>query len=196
MSRLIPTSCSAQPSRQTGASGTPHIPHFPSPARPTGTSTPAHPQPTDTARRTILIGALWAAIAPSLAAFVPPPAAAAATELPQRYVDTARSLVDALREAVYSDLNGDPEREVRRKADPAKDLVRQFMTRWRDEQEVSGEVSYSELTAAIRQLGEFYLKNGQRARLSDEVGQALLARLDAAEAALPPPPEKKSLLPF
>ena len=120
------------------------------------------------------------------------PAGAAGT----RSYALARSLVEALRDAVYSDLSGAPEREVRRKADPAKDLVRQFMTRWRDEREVAGEESYTELTAAIRQLGEFYLKNGQRARLSEEVGQALLAKLDAAEAALPPPPEKKSLLPF
>lgn len=195
MSRLAPTACTEHPSRPACVPTAAHLPHVTPPARLTGAHTPAHPAPTDPSRRGVVIGALCVAITPPLAAFTPPPAAADA-ELPQRYVDTARSLVDALREAVYADLGGAPEREVRRKADPAKDLVRQFMSRWRDAGEVAGEVSYAELTGAIRQLGEFYLSNGQRARLSEEVGQALLARLDAAEAALPPPPEKKSLLPF
>lgn len=39
-------------------------------------------------------------------------------------------------------------------------------------------------------------RNGQRARLSSEVGQAVLDALDAAEAALPAQQEVKSLLPF
>lgn len=38
--------------------------------------------------------------------------------------------------------------------------------------------------------------NGQRARLTPEVGQAVLDTLDAAEAALPAAQEVKSLLPF
>ena len=46
----------------------------------------------------------------------------------------------------------------------------------------------SELSAApgaLLDLGEFYKKNGQRARLSREVSDGVLRRLDAAEAALP-----------
>ena len=125
-----------------------------------------------------------------------PTPAVADVPLPQGYQDTARSLVIALRDAVDADLSGAEEREVRRKADPAKDLVRQFMSRWRDVPIVREDPSYTQLTGTIKDLGEFYMKNGQRARLPEDVGKALLARLDVAEGALPPAPEKKSLLPF
>ena len=136
------------------------------------------------------------AAVPVAAVCSPPPPAAADTALPQAYENTARSLVEALRDAIDADLAGSPEREVRRKADPAKDLVRQFMTRWRDAPVVRDDESYRQLTAAIQQLGAYYMASGQRARLSEAVGQELLGKLEAAEAALPPPPEKKSLFPF
>lgn len=38
----------------------------------------------------------------------------------------------------------------------------------------------------IQDLGQFYMKNGQRARMSTTAGQALLKRLDAAAVSLPP----------
>ncbi len=86
--------------------------------------------------------------------------------------------------------------QVRRAADPAKTLVREFLTRWKDKPAVQGEESYRQLTFAIQQLGAFYSTNGQRARLSSEVGQQLLDILDAAEAALPKQDKKPALLPF
>ena len=39
---------------------------------------------------------------------------------------------------------------------------------------------------AIRELGEFYQKNGQRVALTRPVRESVLAHLTAAEAALPP----------
>ena len=39
----------------------------------------------------------------------------------------------------------------------------------------------------IRQLGDFYKKQGQRSRLPRSVGEGLLAKLDAAQNALPLP---------
>ncbi|KAI7845229.1 hypothetical protein COHA_001273 [Chlorella ohadii] len=86
--------------------------------------------------------------------------------------------------------------QVRRAADPAKSLVREFLGRWKDNPAVAGEESYVQLTSAIQQLGTFYQRNGQRARLTSEAGQAVLDALDAAEAALPAQQEVKSLLPF
>ena len=43
------------------------------------------------------------------------------------------------------------------------------------------------VTATIQELGQFYMKNGQRARLPSTTGQELLHRLDAAAIALPLP---------
>lgn len=146
-------------------------------------------------RRQIVIGSILVPLGAAIILSAPLPASADVA-LPESYQKTARSLVEALRDAVDADLSGAEEREVRRKADPAKDLVRQFMSRWRDVPLVRDDASYAQLTSTIRELGEFYMKNGQRARLPEDVGQALLARLDAAEGALPPAPEKKSLLPF
>ena len=86
--------------------------------------------------------------------------------------------------------------QVRRAADPAKSLVREFLGRWKGAPAVAGEESYARLTDAIQQLGAFYQANGQRARLTPEAGRALLDTLDAAEAALPAAAETRSLLPF
>ena len=158
-------------------------------------NSPENNRPLNSDRRDILIGALLTPIVITTSLATPPPATADVA-LPKGYQDTARSLVEALRDAVDTDLSGAPEREVRRKADPAKDLVRQFMTKWKDVPLVREDVSYTQLTGAIRDIGEFYMKNGQRARLPENVGQALLARLDAAEIALPPETEKKSIFPF
>ena len=51
-------------------------------------------------------------------------------ELPKDFVQLAYDLIDALRDAIEADLSGAPEREVRRKADPAKDLVKRFINSW------------------------------------------------------------------
>lgn len=44
---------------------------------------------------------------------------------------------------------------------------------------------HHQYTATIQELGDFYRRNGQRARLPQEVGQSLLERLGVAAAALP-----------
>lgn len=122
--------------------------------------------------------------------------ATASDSLPSGYEDTARSLISVLRESVEADLSGAPEKEVRRKADPAKDLVRRFLTNWQDSSIVKNDESYQLLTVTIQDLGKFYSQKGQRARLDSELGRSILDRLDKAEGALPPAPEKKSLFPF
>ncbi|KAK9825441.1 hypothetical protein WJX81_008200 [Elliptochloris bilobata] len=110
------------------------------------------------------------------------------TNLPKGYPEFALKLVGALRDAVELDLEGADEREVRRKADPAKALVKEWVSRWRDERTVTSEASYKQISAALQQLGEFYMRKGQRARLPRADGDQLLRRLGAAELALPPRP--------
>ena len=80
--------------------------------------------------------------------------------------------------------------------DPSKDLVRQFMTKWRGTPAVQGEESYRQVTSALADIGDFYRRNGARARMSAEVGDGIMAKLAAAEEALPPQTEKPSLFPF
>lgn len=120
---------------------------------------------------------------------------AAETELPKAYLQNASRLVKTLRASIEADVGGLDEAEVRRLADPSKELVREFMTRWRGVPLVQDDETYHLITAAIRDLGQFYLRSGARARLPADLGRSLLDQLDAALGLLPdvPPP---SLFPF
>jgi hypothetical protein len=122
-------------------------------------------------RRALLSLLLLTPTLPALADGTPP------VTLPKAYTKTTTALISALRDSISADLTGDNEREVRRKADPAKHPVRESMGRWQGE------------------LGTFYASKGQRARLDNDLGKELLDRLDAAELALPKE-DKKSLFPF
>ena len=132
--------------------------------------------------------------------------------------------------------------QVRRKAEGAKTLVKQWLADWRDSPLVTQDPSHIQIqgklvvhrelgsvcmqsslevtpptitqlapgdcscadacasdllrkltvvpvlsAATIQELGQFYMKNGQRARLPSSMGQDLLHRLDAAAIALPLP---------
>lgn len=70
------------------------------------------------------------------------------------YTSDARALVVALRDSIsFEAAGGASEREVRRRADPAKGAVELFIKRWRGAPEVVGQPSY----AAI--VGERVLLN-------------------------------------
>jgi len=117
-------------------------------------------------------------------------------ELPKDFVDLAYDLIDALRESIDTDLSGAPEREVRRKAEPAKDLVKRFINTWSGSSAIAETTACSEIREAVQELGEFYRTRGQRAGMTTEVAQRILDHLTEAEKALPGKPEKKSLLGF
>ena len=115
-------------------------------------------------------------------------------ELPKDFVELAYDLIDALRDAIEADLSGAPEREVRRKADPAKDLVKRFINSWSGSSAIADTTACSEIRAAVQELGEFYRINGQRAGMTNEFAERILGHLTEAEKALPEKPQKKSLL--
>ena len=101
----------------------------------------------------------------------------------------------SLREAIEVDLTSgkDEEAKVRRKAEPAKALVREWTARWGDGKApaVGGSQSHSALTSALRELGGFYQRKGQRARMDEETSRKLLEELAEAERGLPVEKEKK-----
>ncbi|CAL8469845.1 g9387 [Coccomyxa elongata] len=105
--------------------------------------------------------------------------------LPPGYEEFAGKLAAALREAIETDLSDAEERQVRKKADPAKNLVKGWLSDWKDTPSLQAEPSYTQLSGTIRELGEFYRKKGQRARLPRSFGEELLAKLAAAEKSLP-----------
>jgi hypothetical protein len=115
-------------------------------------------------------------------------------ELPKDFVQLAYDLIEALRDAIDADLSGAPEREVRRKADPAKDLVKRFINSWSGSSAIADTTACSEIRAAVQELGEFYRINGQRAGMTNEFAERILGHLTEAEKALPERPQKKSLL--
>lgn len=122
------------------------------------------------------------------------PAGQQAVELPKAYSRTMHKLVDALRASIEAEADGAKEAEVRRKADPAKELVREFVGKWQDNPAVAGDPSHDEMRGVLSELGRFYQSAGPRSRLSAEVKGRVLQRLAAVEAALPE--QEKSLLGF
>lgn len=117
------------------------------------------------------------------------------SELPRDFVDLAYDLIDALRDSIDADLSGAPEREVRRKADPAKDLVKRYINTWSGASAIADATPCKEIRFAVQELGEFYRTNGQRQRMTDDVAKSILQHLEIAEDALPEKREK-SIFPF
>lgn len=116
------------------------------------------------------------------------------TTVPRGYHNTVTGLVASVRDALDADADGAPEPAVRRRADPAKERVREFVGRWRDDPQVDGTEYHEEVKAAIAELGAFYGRAGPRAAVTREVRESVLAHLARAEAALPP--AEKGLLGF
>jgi hypothetical protein len=166
-------------------------------------SLPKDPKHHNLSRRSALLSFSSLVITPTIisspntaqAAEGEPQSSSSSSSLPKPYIKTCRGLITSLRDSISADLTGLDEREVRRKADPAKPFVRDFMSNWQDTPLVVDTDSHRELLSTIKALGTFYASRGQRARLDSELGQRLLDSLDAAEAALPVV-EENSKLPF
>jgi len=128
------------------------------------------------------------------AAAAPRPEQAPAAPPPRAYARLVRALAASVRDALDADAEGRPERDVRRRADPAGQRVREFVARWRDDPLVEGRAYHEEAKEAISELGAFYARAGPRAAVTREVRASVLGHLARAEAALPP--AEKGLLDF
>ncbi|GIL91167.1 hypothetical protein Vretimale_18803, partial [Volvox reticuliferus] len=112
-------------------------------------------------------------------------------KLPKEYRQLVTRLSEGLSESIEAEASGASEAEVRRKADPAKDTVREFVRKWRDNPRVSADITHAELKEALSELGEFYMTYGQRTKLTPPVRESVLKHLLAAKEALPAEPERK-----
>ncbi|KAG2425930.1 hypothetical protein HXX76_013304 [Chlamydomonas incerta] len=116
------------------------------------------------------------------------PSAAGAAEdvkLPKEYRQLVKRLSEGLSESIETEASGASEAEVRRAADPAKEVVREFVRKWRDNPRISSDITHAEIKEALAELGEFYLAYGQRTKLTPPVRESILRHLKAARAALP-----------
>ena len=139
-------------------------------------------------------------------------AAASRSCLRAAYVESVRDVVSALSDTILFEASGASEREVRRKADPAKASIERFLRDWKGSPLVSSQPSYAALVGAfrlsskcsrcrkpffllcsdayvcfadaLRQLGAFYAARGSRAALTPDVRDAVLAALKQADADL------------
>lgn len=80
---------------------------------------------------------------------------------------------------------------MRRKADNARDPVREFINKWKPDPRVENSTTLRELSGALSDLGQYYMQRGQRAAVDKGTATQLLARLERAEAALPAEETKK-----
>ncbi|KAJ3673287.1 hypothetical protein LUZ60_006661 [Juncus effusus] len=99
--------------------------------------------------------------------------------LPKAYLKSAREVVKNLRESLEED--SDDIVQFRRKADSAKEAIKDYLSDWRGQKSVSAEESYIELEKVIRLLAEFYSKAGPSALLSNEIKSQILNELKTAE---------------
>ena len=84
--------------------------------------------------------------------------------------------------------------QVRRKADQAKEPVREFINKWKDRPNVQNTLVYRETAESLEELGQYYINRGQRSALDKRTAGSILEHLKRAEAALPPEEEKKGVL--
>lgn len=83
--------------------------------------------------------------------------------------------------------------QVRKSADSAKGPIKEFLGKWKNDQRVEGTIVWLETAKAIEELGQYYIRRGQRAALDKSTAASILTHLDAAESVLPPEEEKKFL---
>ncbi|KAG1681602.1 hypothetical protein FOA52_014110 [Chlamydomonas sp. UWO 241] len=120
--------------------------------------------------------------------------ALAGEQLPKAYTSVVEAIIVSLRDSLDAEAFEASEAAVRRKADPAKEAIKTFVSRWRDDERVNSHPSHVAITAAVTELGAFYSKAGARARMTTPVRTSIYGHLDAAEAALAdsPSPEPRS----
>eukprot|EP00210_Caulerpa_lentillifera_P006773 g6472.t1 len=111
--------------------------------------------------------------------------AVSATEV-KEYEDLAMELITGVRGVIELERTGAEERAVRRKADPQRERIKAFIQKWSVDSSINSTTSFKQITYALRELGQFYIKNGQRAPLTSEVADRVLQSLNAAELSLKP----------
>jgi Photosystem II Pbs27 len=85
-------------------------------------------------------------------------------------------------------------RQVRKEADGAREPVRQFISKWKNDARVQGTTPHKETLAALEELGQYYQKRGQRSALDRESAARILQHLQLARDALPPDDQQPGLL--
>lgn len=83
--------------------------------------------------------------------------------------------------------------QVRRSAEAAKAPIREFIGKWKLDGRVQGDLVFTETAQALEELGQYYLKRGQRAALDSSTANSVLRHLRAAEVKLPEKEDKKFL---
>ena len=90
--------------------------------------------------------------------------------------------------AVATEWHGHPhcvlDQTHRRKGDNVKAQIQRLIARGKERDGRTEQESYQLLTTIMRDLGQFYSKNGPRARLEDGLREDILTRLEDAEQLL------------
>lgn len=83
--------------------------------------------------------------------------------------------------------------QVRKGAEKAKTPIREFIGKWKYDARVQGDYIFTETSQALEELGQYYLRRGQRASLDSSTANSVLRHLRAAEVKLPEKEGKKFL---
>eukprot|EP00227_Mantoniella_beaufortii_P016856 CAMPEP_0197591574 /NCGR_PEP_ID=MMETSP1326-20131121/13788_1 /TAXON_ID=1155430 /ORGANISM="Genus nov. species nov., Strain RCC2288" /LENGTH=221 /DNA_ID=CAMNT_0043157095 /DNA_START=63 /DNA_END=728 /DNA_ORIENTATION=- len=144
-------------------------------------------QPGGRSRRRDFLAAQLIAFATATQAAMPADVwAAVEGVLPKDYTDKARAVVNTLTASLEFEAVGKPSDADRfRKADPAKEAIKEFVKDWASSPMVQGERAHDDIVVALRELGAFYKANGSRTKMTPEVRNKILAKLYDAREILP-----------
>ena len=112
----------------------------------------------------------------------------ASLDLPDDYFKKARDAVKTLVASLEFEATNPSDADRFRKAEPAKEAVKAFIKDWAASPLVQGDRAHDDIVLAVRELGEFYKRNGSRAALSLEARESVLAKLRDAGENLPAAP--------
>lgn len=84
--------------------------------------------------------------------------------------------------------------QVRKKADGARDSVREFINKWKFDGRVQNTAALEQTALALEELGQYYMNRGQRTALDESTALSVLGHLRAAEASLPVEEPSKGFL--
>ena len=151
--------------------------------------TPLHSPGTPSSRRDFLAAQIIAACTATASLLPPSPAVALENaDVPREYAAAARAVVKTLTKSLEFEATNPRDADRFREAEPAKEAVKAFIKDWAASPLVQGDRAHDDIVLAVRELGEFYKRNGSRAALSLEARESVLAKLRDAGENLPAAP--------
>ncbi|UPR03610.1 photosystem II lipoprotein Psb27 [Chloropicon primus] len=103
---------------------------------------------------------------------------------PKAYDKLAREITKTIRKTVELEESGASLSEIRKSGDPVKGYYRELLTKYDSDARVNGDESFISLKDTFQELGNFYRANGPNSRLTEDVRESVLSKLQSIDESL------------